>query len=101
MSNPAVPLYGKVIWKDATSLSGKTKAKYPTKELPVIASIGRLFLGTDGTLMILHEYQEQPGAYQRQIEATLIPMGWYTQIVPLTEPTETSKEAPVAKDDGK
>ena len=92
MSNPAIPPYGKVIWRDATSYSAKTKAKQPTKELPVVISIGRLFLGSDGTLVILHEYQDAPGEYQRQVEATFIPVGWYTQIIPLTEPNDTPKK---------
>lgn len=86
----AIPTYGKVIWRDATSYTGKkVKEKMNARELPVVASIGRLFLAGDGTLVILHEYMDTPGVYQRQVEATLIPRGWYTDIVALVETPTT------------
>lgn len=84
----AIPLYGKVVWKDATSFTGRKK-QANKKELPIVASVGRLFIAADGTLAIFHEYQDQPGVYQRDVEATFIPAGWYTQIIPLTEPADS------------
>ena len=90
----AIPEYGIVTWKDATSYTGR---KLPAKSssrwarLPTVVSIGRLSIGAGGMLTILHEFPQEPG-YHRDLEATMIPMGWYTEIIPLLPPTVTPKK---------
>lgn len=98
--NTAVPLYGKVIWKDATSYTGRATLKKITKALPLVASVGRLFLSTDGTLVVFHEYNEQLGIFQRDVEATFIPLGWIQEITPLVIPDEHVTFAGLPKNPG-
>lgn len=75
----AIPEYGIVIWQDAATVSGKPNMKKLQKETVTVASMGKLFLNAQGILLVLHEYKPD-AAFQRDVEATVIPMAWVTEI---------------------
>mgnify|MGYP001576582793 FL=1 len=88
----AVPSYGEVRWRDAYGAKSRIRAGKMTKTLPVVASVGKLFMDADGTLVIVHEYDPQHGVYQKSVEMTVIPQAWIQEIIPLTAPTVTPKK---------
>ena len=75
----AIPEFGVVTWKDAATVSGKPNMKKLHKETVTVASMGKLFLNSRGILLVLHEYKPD-AAFQRDVEATVIPMAWVTEI---------------------
>ena len=85
-----LPEFGAVKWTDACGKSGRL-IKKPKRDLPVKVSVGRLFISSDGTLAVIHEYDPRGGVYQHDVEMTLIPQGWYQEIVPLLA-AEAKKE---------
>ena len=92
----AVPSYGEVRWRDAYGNDGTTRVRPRKmgKTLPIKASVGRLFLDADGTLAIIHEYDPVMGVFQREVEMTVIPMGWVQEIIALNPSTEV-KDGPI------
>ena len=89
----AIPEFGVVTWADAATVSGKPNMKKLRKETVAVSSVGKLFLSTDGILLVLHEFK--PGAaFQRDVEATVIPLGWVQDIVALTPVEKPKVEIP-------
>ena len=84
MTTTAIPQYGIVAWLDASGVSGTIKPGKARKALVLRRSYGRLFIDADGTLIILHEEDAKFG-FQKGVEASVIPMGWVQEIIPLTE----------------
>ena len=87
----AIPLYGIVEWLDAARYRGKHPKK-PRSELCRRIAVGMLTLAVDGTLVIVHEYDRDAKGLQRDMEGSVIPMGWVTKITPLTEAPVTPKK---------
>ncbi len=92
MSSKGIPEYGIVIWMDAATVSGKHR-KNLKKELVPVTSIGKLFLSKEGTLLIMHEYKDGQ-TYQRDLEGTVVPIGWVQEVISLTLPTSAPKPFP-------
>ena len=89
-----IPKYGEVRWHDAygNDKTSKVRPGKMKKTLPVKASIGYLFMDSDGTLAIVHEYEPTPGVYQKNVEMTVVPAGWQVEIIPLFEGAPTPKK---------
>ena len=96
MAGKAIPEYGIVTWLDAATVSGKHK-KNLKKELVKVQSIGSLFLSKAGTLLVLHEIKDG-GGLQRDVEATVIPVGWVQEITPLVKEAndEPNRDVPAS-----
>jgi len=89
----AIPEFGVVTWADAATVSGKPNMKKLRKETVAVSSVGKLFLSADGILLVLHEFK--PGAaFQRDVEATVIPLGWVQDIAALTPMEKPKVEIP-------
>ena len=87
--NAAIPEYGIVTWQDAATVSGKPKMKKLEKETVAVASVGKLFLNSKGILLILHEYRRD-APFARDVEATVVPMGWVQEIQALIMPEKNN-----------
>ena len=91
MSTTGLPKYGIVTWKDAARYGGKMPKK-PSKKLAFKRAVGMLAMVADGTLVIIHEFNLDEKGLQRDIEGSIIPMGWVQEIIPLTEAPVTPKK---------
>ena len=78
-----VPRYAVVYWRDATGTSlNKVKTNRITANLSVNISVGRMFTDPDGTIALVHEYQEKSGI-ERRGELTIIPAVWVVKVIQL------------------
>lgn len=84
--------YGIVQWKDAAGVrKRKLRLDKITKELPMRESLGWILKDKEGTVAVIHDHVlEDNGNLRRDVEFTIIPAAWITNIIWLMEETKNA-----------